>query len=253
MTRMATTVVVVSLAVAVLALPAPVDAWGRGFHQFHHFHHFRPLPPVLFLSAASQRARLPTSCWAVPSPRWTPTRAPCRWRRHPCMRLLHLPTGTSAGAPEPTTRTCRAARSPGCPSPRSSVPADGRPALPGASRLASIRRGAKTTLAGSPGGRGSLGENVAPTCRAVGRKNHARGRTGVDFHDTAPCQDPSNGIFAMPAHVASPRPGPRDSVLQTAYPPPASRRIASHGGARAVPGVCPELRWGGPPARGRGP
>src|SRR5262249_34172724 len=40
MTRMATTVVVVSLAVAVLALPAPVDALGRGFHQFHHFHHF---------------------------------------------------------------------------------------------------------------------------------------------------------------------------------------------------------------------
>ena len=28
------------LAVAVLALPAPADAWNRGFHHFNHFHHF---------------------------------------------------------------------------------------------------------------------------------------------------------------------------------------------------------------------
>ena len=40
MKRMVTTVVVLSLAAAVLVLPAPADAWDRGFHHFHHFHHF---------------------------------------------------------------------------------------------------------------------------------------------------------------------------------------------------------------------
>ena len=40
MKRMVTAFVALVLVAAVLVLPAPADAWGRGFHHFHHFHHF---------------------------------------------------------------------------------------------------------------------------------------------------------------------------------------------------------------------